>query len=98
MVHLRIVKAIEQMDRTRPGGGETNSDFAGELGVRAGHERRHLFVAHLNVVDRVAGAINRADDPIDPVTRVAVDALQSPFGDQFHQKIARRLIHSRSLI
>ena len=52
VIHLRVVKSIEQMDRARAGRGQTNADFAGELGMRARHERRHFFVPHLDEFDR----------------------------------------------
>ena len=33
MIHLRIVKPVQQMDGAGPGGGEADPEFAGELGV-----------------------------------------------------------------
>ncbi len=76
------------MDRARPGGGETNADFAGEFRVRARHERRHFFVPHLHVIDGVARAIDCADDSVNAVAGIAVDAFDAPFGDSFDQEVA----------
>ena len=58
MIHFGIVKPVEQMDRARPAGGEADAHFAGEFGVRAGHEGRHLLVPHLHVIDLLASAPN----------------------------------------
>ena len=53
VIHFCVVEAVEKMDRARTGGGQANAQFAGELGVSAGHECRHLFVSHLHVIDRI---------------------------------------------
>src|SRR5438045_5992593 len=90
------------MNRARTGSGEANTDFAGEFCMRACHERRHLFVAYLHVVDSVPGPIDRADDAVNSVTRITVDALEPPLGDSFDQKVARCFSHAfyrrRSLV
>ena len=83
VIHLRVVKAVQKMDRARPGSGETDADFAGEFGVRAGHERGHFLVPDLDEIDLVAGAIDRADDAVDAVAGETVDAFDAPFGDPF---------------
>ena len=56
MVELRVVQTVEQVDRARPGGGEADADFTRELGMRAGHERRHLLVADLDELGTIARA------------------------------------------
>ena len=48
MVELRVVEAVQEMDRARAGGRHADADLAGELRVGAGHERGHLLVAHLD--------------------------------------------------
>ena len=53
VVQLRVVQAVQQMDRARPGRRQADADFAGELGVRAGHEGGHLLVADLDEVEVV---------------------------------------------
>ena len=57
MVELGVVEAVEQMDRPRTRGREADPDLAGELRVRARHQRRHLLVAHLNELKR-AGCVD----------------------------------------
>jgi hypothetical protein len=42
------------------------------------HERRHFFVANLNVINLVARAPNRANDSVNPVTGKSEDSTNSP--------------------
>jgi hypothetical protein len=51
VVHLRVVEAVQQVDRAGPGGREADAHLAGELGVAARHEGRHLLVARLDELD-----------------------------------------------
>ena len=48
VVELGVVEAVQQMDRARAGRGHADADLAGELGMAAGHEGRHLLVADLD--------------------------------------------------
>ena len=73
MVELRVVEAVQQVDRARPRGGEADADLARPLRVRARHERGHLLVPGLDELDPVTEAFERADDRVDPVARVAID-------------------------
>ena len=57
VIHLRVVKAVQEMNRARPGSGETDAELAGEFRVRASHERGHFFVPRLHVIDLVARAL-----------------------------------------
>ena len=47
-VHLRVVEAVEQMNRAGPGGRKADAEPTGVFRVAAGHERRGLFVSHLH--------------------------------------------------
>ena len=76
VIHLRVVKAVEQMNRARTARRQADADFAGELRVRASHERRHLLVPHLHVIRSVAGAIDRAHDAVDAIAGKTVNALE----------------------
>ena len=90
MVELGVVQAVEQMDRTGPARCDADTDLTGELRVRTRHERGHLLVPHLSE-ERVMvfDAIEGAEERVDAVTRVAVDAVnppllqavEHPFGD-----------------
>jgi serine phosphatase RsbU (regulator of sigma subunit) len=46
--------------------------------VGAGHEGRHLLVADLDELGPVLAAAERADDAVDAVAGIAVDALHAP--------------------
>src|SRR5437764_15224648 len=81
------------MDRARAGGGEANADLTGEFGMGTSHERRHLFVPHLYVLDGVTRAIDRADDTVNSIARITVNPLQPPLGDSLDQKVARGFSH-----
>ena len=48
VVQLGVVQTVQQVDRPRARGGHAASRLAGELGVRARHERRHLLVPRLD--------------------------------------------------
>jgi hypothetical protein len=48
VIHLRVVEAVEQVDRAGTRRRQADADLAGELRVRAGHEGRHLLVADLD--------------------------------------------------
>src|SRR5207249_950275 len=99
VVHFRVVKSVEQMDRARTGRGQTNTDFAGELGMPAGHECSHFLVPDLHVIDRVARAVDCTDNAINAVAGISVNATNAPLADSFDQKIACRLSHrSRSML
>ena len=78
MVGLRVVKAVQQMDRARPGGREADPEFAGEFGVRAGHERGQLLMPRLDELDLVAGPGERPDQAVDAVAGVAENPLAHP--------------------
>ena len=65
------------MRRAGPAGREADAELAGELGVGDRHERAHLLVARLDEVDP-AVALERADDAIDAVARVTIDAPDAP--------------------
>jgi hypothetical protein len=78
VVELGVVEAVQQVDRTGTGGGHADADLAGELRVGAGGERRDLLVAHLHELDLVADLVERAQQTVDAVAGVAVDAIDAP--------------------
>lgn len=75
MIHARVVEPVQQVDRARPRGGEAHPDLSGELGVGAGHEGRHLLVAHADIVECLGAPAHGAHDPVDAIAGVAEDAL-----------------------
>ena len=43
-VELGVVEAVQEVQPAGAAGGQADAEFAGELGVPAGHERRGLLV------------------------------------------------------
>ena len=78
MVELRVVQAVEEVDRARPGGREADAELAGPLRVSARHECGHLLVTNLDELGIAVGAVERAEDGVDPVAGIAVEAMHSP--------------------
>ena len=96
MVELRVVEPVQQVDRARAGRREAHADLAGPLRVRARHERRHLLVADLDELGFSFCRVERADDRVDPVAGVAVDARDAVLDQALEQEICRQLCHVSS--
>jgi hypothetical protein len=56
VVELRVVQAVEQVDRPWPGGRHADGRAVAELGEPDGLERRHLLVPRLDEPRLVVGA------------------------------------------
>ena len=78
MIPLGVVQTGQQVHGPRAGCREADADFATELGVAAGHERRRFLVPRLDELDLVGGAVERAENAVDAVTRVAVNTTHAP--------------------
>jgi hypothetical protein len=76
---LASYNQIEQMDSTWSAGGQADTYFAGELGMGASHECRHLLVADLDIIYLLTCAPDSANDAIDAVAGKSVNAPNSPF-------------------
>src|SRR5437773_7761027 len=76
------------MDGSGPRGRATDTHFAAELGMGAGHECSQLFVARLHELQVARKATEGADDAVDAVARIAVNAAHAPRVQASQQKIA----------
>src|SRR5205823_4121832 len=94
VVELRVVKAVQEVDRAGAGGRDADADLAGELRVAAGHERRHLLVADLDELGVAAGTVERAEERVDAVAGIAVDPVDTPLRQPFEDEISDPLSHS----
>ena len=94
MIHLRVVEAIQQVDGAGPRGGQAYAEIAGKLGVAARHKGRHLLVPHLDEIELVAGAVERADEAVDPVTGISKDTPYPPGGEPFPEEVAYCIGHA----
>ncbi|MET3789163.1 hypothetical protein ABIC24_006859 [Methylobacterium radiotolerans] len=93
VVRIGVVHAGEQVRRAGAGRGEAHADLAGELGVGGGHERRHLLVADLDELEGQVVALERAEEPVDPVPGVAEDRLDAPFGEALPEEVGDGVGH-----
>ena len=93
MVELRVVEAIEEVDRAGAGGGDADADLVGELGMAAGHEGGHLLVPRLDELRVAVGAVERPQESVDPVARIAEQAMYSPFAQAFQDVVGDELGH-----
>ena len=93
MVHLRVVETVQEMDRARPGGRVAETNLASELGVRRRHERRHLLMANLDVLQLPLGFLERDIQAADTIAGIAVDALDAPFAHTSPNELADVLCH-----
>jgi hypothetical protein len=73
VIEPRVVEPGDEMRCTRPGSGDADAEFAGELCVRRRHKRCHFLVPHLDEFDLAFGALLRAEHPIDAVAGIPVD-------------------------
>jgi hypothetical protein len=96
VVELRVVQAVQQVDRAGSGRGQAHADLAGELRVAARHERRHLLVPDLDQLRVAVGAIEGAEEGVDAVARIAVDAVDTPFAEPREDVVRYELTHCRS--
>src|SRR5207253_8603385 len=85
------------MNGARARGRHTDTDLARPLRVAAGHECRHLLVANLHEVRIAVRAVERADQRIDAVAGIAVDAVHAPLVFFFKQKTAYEIGHRSPL-
>jgi hypothetical protein len=92
VIELRVVQPVQQMDRAGAGRGQTDAHVSGELRMRAGHDRGHLFVAHLHEVHVAVRALERAHDSVDAVAGISVDAVNAPFIEALDEKVGDGLV------
>src|SRR2546423_4791510 len=93
MIELCVVEAVQKVDGPGPRGGDADPHLAGELGVTAGHEGRHLLVADLDELGIAAGAVEGAQKGVDAVPRVAIDSVNAPLGQPLEDVISDQFRH-----
>src|SRR3569832_1381061 len=98
MVELRVVETVQQMDRTRSRGREAHADLAGELRLRAGHERGHFLMARLHEGKLALDAPERAHNAVDAVAGITVDARNAPLLEPLQHEICGGLAHGAVLM
>src|SRR5256885_333376 len=92
-IELRVVEAVEQVNGSRAGGGETNAELARVLRVARRHERRRFLVANLNERDALLPDAKRFHDAVDAVARKAEHNPHSPVDQSINEHVGSRLCH-----
>ena len=59
----------------------------------AGHERGHLLVARLDELGVPLGAVERAEEGVDPVPRIAEHPVDAPFLEPAQDEVGNMLRH-----
>jgi hypothetical protein len=77
-IHVRIVQAIQEVNRSGSGGRQANAELAGELGVTRGHERGRLLVPHRDKANLVLSFAQRLNEGVDAVADDAKDKRYLP--------------------
>ena len=77
VIQLGVIEAVDQVNRPRSRRRHACPDLARELGVRAGHECRHLLVTGLGE-HGIIDLFERPQKAIDPVARIAENAVHPP--------------------
>src|SRR5690606_28659422 len=81
IVHLGIVKSVEEVNGTGPRGGEADPNFIRKLRMSTGHEGSEFLMSSLdksNPVIRLFCALERTKKPVDAVPGVSIDWSCSP--------------------
>ncbi len=95
VIHPRIVHAGDQMGRTGTRRGDAHPKLTRELGIRRGHERSHLLVAHLDELDLVGTEAGKAtQQAIYSIAGVAEHTADAPLMQTFPEEIADCLCHT----
>jgi hypothetical protein len=95
MVRLCVVEPVQQVDGAGAGGCHAHAHLAGELGMAASHERGQLLMARLDELHLVAGPVERAQQPVDAVARIAEDPSHAPLPQPLEEVVAGGLRHSQ---
>ena len=88
-----MYQAIEQMDASRTGSGETAAEFSGELGPGARHKRGGFLVANVDEAHFVLLLTKGFHDPVDAVARQSKNRIDAPLIDGVDENFRGVLCH-----
>ncbi len=97
-IHLGVVEAIEEMNRTGAGGGDTAAEPAGVLRVRARHEGGGFLVPHLHESHLLLMNPERLHQAVNTVTGEAKDRINPPIVDRLNEDIGSRPLDGRRFL
>jgi hypothetical protein len=92
VIQFCVIKTVEKMDRSRTACSQANPDFAGKLGMGAGHKSGHLFVPYLDIIDLFARSSDSSNNPVDSIPRKSVNATNVPFNRSSKKSLTVLLI------
>jgi len=87
VIQLRVVEAVQQVDRAGAGRRHAHADPAGELRVADGLEGRHLLVPRLDELRLVLRPSPGREDPVDAVAGVGEHVIDAPGPQALEQVI-----------
>ena len=97
MIALGVVQPSQQVYGSRPRRRKTDADLPAELGMAATHEGGRLLVPRLDELNLVPGTVERADDAVDAIAGITVDATHAPFQQTRDKRIGYGLAHQVAL-
>ena len=92
VVHLCVVEAVQKMNASRTGSGNTHAEPAGELRVGAGHKSGGLFMPHMNESYPLLLLAESLEDSIDAIARQTEYGVNAP-GEQAFYEYVRCVTH-----
>ena len=98
VVHLRVIQAVEQMNRTGAAGGHADPDGAGKLGVCRCHERGEFLVSCLNESRLILVLTQAGKQSVNAVARKSINPLDTPLFHALHNILADADCHDSSFL
>src|SRR5262249_33928389 len=107
VIELCVVEAIEEVNRARPGRGDTDAELTRELRMARRHERSGLPVASLYELKSMSKlgaalppllleAVERSNEAVNPVARVPKDGVDAPIDESLKDEIGDGRAHCDS--
>jgi len=78
MIELRVIQTIQQMDRAGPEVARQTPTSPVNLACAQAMKAAISSLPHLHEIDQAICAVERAEDAVDAVARIPVDALDAP--------------------
>jgi hypothetical protein len=96
VIELGVVEPVQQVNGARARRGKAHADLARELRMTTGHEGGELFMTGLHEGHPVGRAVERAQNAVDAVARISVDARDTPLGKALQQEVGHSVGHACS--
>jgi hypothetical protein len=87
VVELRVVEAVQKVYGAGSARRHAHPDLAGEFRVGAGGEGGYLLVGRLGELDPVSDLVEGAEEPVDAIPGITVDALYAPLAEAIKHEL-----------